>query len=901
MRKRSFGLIMALTMTVCLLTSLIPADTVLAGKAYEFEVGMEAGYHDELLAGFSAPFHFTIKNNNAENFEGKFQMIVPSYNNKNILYEEDINLVPNGEKSLDFVVGIPDHIPQVMIRITDKKGRVLTDTYKSVNVCQDKNLVRVGILSDDYTALAYMDRQPFISNSEVTTAIYQLELDTFPTNYNALDMLDVIVISDFSTDILSDEQIDALDMWINNGGFLIVGTGSTASKTLSGLNGRVFEAQISGKKSISSCLGLDVFDYERIIKITADEGFYFMDDTASFYAYTPYMDDYKNYVDNDNDGICEKGPYTIGAEFDEDLGCYVTNYGVVVSPDYAFLFEDDAYYTDPITEEIHYKYYDERFGSLPDDDDYFFSSYFYTSIISDSEARDNYCYRAYCDLYGYDPKWFVYEVMEIKDDQAVQDTFDKYWGTDYAEFVDYYLYDLDHYTNYGEDLRTDISSLKFDNDQYSPITCDMVDLSLEGEIPAMRINGMDNDNKQSFFPLVEIVPHGEGYIGLCSVDFTKNPIPRSNYSGEFFRNIIENTIGLSIYKEVNTYNNAYRYGSYGYDESDMMESIASAPRPAIAVYLGIIGIYILAMFVIYFIFRKMKKTFNLWKVYPIMAISATLVIYAFSFTTKTTRLTANTLSIYMPNGVTTREIDYSAIIIPKSKEYSINFADNTTVDKGFISDGYYGYFNQSNIDFNQYVLKYKNTADGEEVSVFNKVALQYQSIKTESVCDAKGKLDVKLGTPHVGNSGENADNIYITNNYSVEMQDIFVRYTDNIYDQTVYIDSIKPGETIRVSDGKICRYTYDASDMYYSVKMPGLRFVGFMLGDLCKPYREANSRITAIDYLFSINRNQVTDGIVISAFPKAKMGNDVFSNKKMNVNRTEVIYEKFDFDDLDVQ
>ena len=35
-------------------------------------------------------------------------------------------------------------------------------------------------------------------------------------------MLEVIVISNFSTDILTDEQIEALSLWVSRGGFLIV-------------------------------------------------------------------------------------------------------------------------------------------------------------------------------------------------------------------------------------------------------------------------------------------------------------------------------------------------------------------------------------------------------------------------------------------------------------------------------------------------------------------------------------------------------------------------------------------------------------------------------------------------------------------------------------------------------
>lgn len=911
MRKKSFGLFMAVTVTVSLLASLFPYDSVQAAKAYEFEVGMDAGYHDQVLAGCTAPFHFTIKNNNSYNFEGKFQVIVPSRDSsENILYEENITLAPNGEKSLDFNCYVPDLITQVNVRITDKKGKVLTSTLKSVNVLDKKETVRIGVLSDDYTALAYMDRQEFLSNSDITFSLYQFDIDTFPTDFNLLDMIDVIVISDFSTDILSDEQIDALDMWVNNGGFLIVGTGTTASKTLSGLNNRVFTVDTNGKESVSNCLGMDIFDYLKIYEIlNRDIGTGYRPDTNDFYAYTPYNDEYLYYVDKDGDGVHESCQYEIGTHYDSVTDSYITNFNMVVRKEYEYLFQDDAFYVDPITGEYHYKYYDERFCVLPANDYDF--DYFMGIKCSDKERTDMYCYRAYCDVYGYDPKWELFEIEQIRDVDQVEAAFDSYWGADYEEFVNHYMYCLYRYEDYYEDIRPDIYQLMSTDEVYNPITCDVLNISLENENSALRIEGLNTATGQTF-PLVEVCNHGKGFIGVSSIDFTKNPIPKASYSGQFFRNVVESTIGEIVYDEAESYTRGYSRNYYPDVEGELYSSLSSAPSPAAFVYLLLLGIYIISMFVVYFIYRKTKHTFKLWKVYSIMSLSVALVVYAFSFSTKTLKLTANTLSLYFPNGSSINEIDYSTIVVPKAKEYEVTLADKTSLNMDYLKSDYHYYGYSSSVDYDSYSMAFKNTAEGNQFTISDKVALQSQKVQTESVCNSNGSLIVSVQTPVQNGDSFDADNVFITNDFSVEMQDVFILVTTSNYGKDCYyFKSIKPGEKFKLTDGEYepglyvsSYYSDDLKDMFYEYKGRNSMFYGFLLGDLFSPYKKNKSKLDGLKFIFTNNEyNDENDypSILVTAFPKAKMGNDVFLNKKMNLNRTEIVVENVKYDTLTVK
>ncbi len=225
-----------------------------------FDVDLKAGYGNNIEIGSYAPFYVEITNN-GKDFEGSVQMIVPGRGGSNVMYEKELSLQAGGTKTVE-LVGMIDRVTrQVNIRVADNKGKVIWSSLENCTTSADLSDVNVGILSDDYSALGYMDHKTFSAHKELTTQIYELTKDSFPTDWHALDMLDVIVISDFSTDILSEEQLNALGLWVSDGGLLMVGTGSTSNKTLAALNGRFFDAEVGKLVSYETKFGLGIADY----------------------------------------------------------------------------------------------------------------------------------------------------------------------------------------------------------------------------------------------------------------------------------------------------------------------------------------------------------------------------------------------------------------------------------------------------------------------------------------------------------------------------------------------------------------------------------------------------------------------------------------------------------------
>lgn len=221
-----------------------------------FEVKLKYGYGDMLRMSCYAPFYIDVTNH-GKDFSGTVQLIIPNEGG-NTLYEKEISIPAGTTKSVAFAGEIENAIHNVNIRIGEDAEHIVWKKLFQVKVEDEREDINIGILSDDFTALGYMDRQSFPLYPSYKTRIYELNADRFPDDAHALEMLDVILVSDFSTDILTDNQIAALRLWNSDGGVLIAGTGSTYNKTLSKLNHDFFEVQPGALKKYSTKFGLSM-------------------------------------------------------------------------------------------------------------------------------------------------------------------------------------------------------------------------------------------------------------------------------------------------------------------------------------------------------------------------------------------------------------------------------------------------------------------------------------------------------------------------------------------------------------------------------------------------------------------------------------------------------------------
>lgn len=893
------------------LIAFIPLRYVEAKTTYDFEVSLNAGYGQKVLVGYGAPFEITVTNKNTSNFEGCLQLIIPGFENNNILYEEEIALGAGETKTVEIVAAVPVPAEFVNVRMTNKRGKVLWSELQKINVSKNKNDIRVGVLSDDFSALGYMDRVHFLSDNTKYTSLVELSASDFPVNYAALDMLDIILISDFSTDLLTKEQMNALNLWVKKGGILIIGTGSTANKTLSGLYGNIINEKVTSTTSKNTTLGLATETYSYLTKITtttnsysAYDGFY---DGYYYYGFYDYSDP-SLYYDFDKDGMNDM-IFGYGGNYN-DKGEYFDAYLNPVDPSNVYLFENSAFYTDA-NGAYHYKYYDERYGYVSETLDELLDSYGY---YYEEELRQH-GYVEYCNLLGFDPKWFLFDQLSPADEDELDAYFEQYFGDDYEEFLRHYGFLYLNYVNFSTDLRPDLTvdpNAVFAVDyKYMDVDCAGIDETLYRSRDEI-IEGDLSDGKT--YPLAKVMISGDGKVILCAVDFTKNPIPKYSSSGEFFRNLIEKVAGTELIAEASDYesnvSNSYFY-SYGnnYSEKKLLKSSASAPVPPMIFYVVVLLLYFVAILVAYLVCLKKKKTWNLWVIYPVSALAVAVLIFCLGFSTRVLRLNTNIITLLFPDSVSTQETDLINVTVPKAKEYIVDFSNEIEIDRGYSADGSY-FYSTSEIDYDTYSVRYRSDYDHIQSVISNKVALESQAFKGEAAYPTQGGIEVSLKSD-VQIAGKTPQNIRVTNNYSTVLEDVMVQiYTSKGFED-YYIKKLKPGESVMASDGKYIddknsTYSYLYSSYpnnlanHYSKNKSGDIAVGLLLGNLYRGFNETVKRKAVMEYIED-EYYPSADNVLVVAFPKSDIGAKVLEGKKSKTSRTEVIIINADYKDLQIK
>ena len=330
--------------------------------------------------------------------------------------------------------------------------------------------------------------------------------------------------------------------------------------------------------------------------------------------------------------------------------------------------------------------------------------------------------------------------------------------------------------------------------------------------------------------------------------------------------------------------------------------------PPVLLYVIILLLYFVAILVAYLVCLKKKKTWKLWVVYPVSALAVAVLIFCLGFSTRVLRLNTNIITLLFPDSVSTQEVDFINVTVPKAKEYVIDFTNEIEIDRNYAPDG--TYYSSSDIDYDTYAIRYRSDYDHIQSVISNKVALESQSFKGEAAYPTQGGLDVTLKTD-LSIGGKVPQNICVTNNYSTVLEDVIVQiYTSKGYED-YYIKKIKPGESVVASTGKFIDDNNNSYSYLYSTYSNKLAShynknksadiaLGLLFGNIYRGFNETIRRKSVLDYLEDEYAPD-NDHILVVAFPKSDIGAKVTEGKKSKQSRTEAIVVREDFKDLQVQ
>lgn len=225
-------IISLLLMSIIIISAMLGVSAEKAAEnSGQLEVKYDVGFNDVYKIGYSTPINVDIKNS-YKDINGQVEIRVPSSPGKYMSYVKPLSLQKGAEKLVTISVPIGnEYRSKYVINIYDGNDKIYENTITTV---ANNNITTfIGILSDDFDSLSYINSVPASTGISLITKTIKLDEKNFPEDIFTLKAFNILVINDFDTSRLSKSQYDILKQWVKNGGTLIVGTGSKYNKTLS--------------------------------------------------------------------------------------------------------------------------------------------------------------------------------------------------------------------------------------------------------------------------------------------------------------------------------------------------------------------------------------------------------------------------------------------------------------------------------------------------------------------------------------------------------------------------------------------------------------------------------------------------------------------------------------------
>lgn len=223
-----------LLVALSIVSSWAAAETSLPSVPLEnSSVAMDVtyGYDNTAKGGRYIPVTVSLNNTEETAFYGQLQVL--SMESDYDIYRYDYPVTVDGgafeEKLLDIPLG--NRIDQLFVNLVDSEGNQILHKRIKLNINSEIPELFVGVLSDTPEKLQYLNGVG-VDYSRLRTRTFMLDEETFPSDEIRLNLVDVLLISNYRIRDLSERQSQALVEWVRSGGTMILGTGARVDDTL---------------------------------------------------------------------------------------------------------------------------------------------------------------------------------------------------------------------------------------------------------------------------------------------------------------------------------------------------------------------------------------------------------------------------------------------------------------------------------------------------------------------------------------------------------------------------------------------------------------------------------------------------------------------------------------------
>ncbi len=203
------------------------------GNGREQGIAMEVvyGYDNHAKGGCYIPIRIELMNEDVQAFQGELQILTMESDYDIYRYDYPVEIPARGQTSPYMYIPVGNRTDQMFVSLVDEAGQKISHKRLKLNFSLEVPELFIGILSDTPEKLQAWDGVG-VDYGMLRTRTVNFSTETFPEEEMGLDMIDVLLISNYRIRDLSEKQSRVLIEWVRGGGTMILGGGMRVDDTL---------------------------------------------------------------------------------------------------------------------------------------------------------------------------------------------------------------------------------------------------------------------------------------------------------------------------------------------------------------------------------------------------------------------------------------------------------------------------------------------------------------------------------------------------------------------------------------------------------------------------------------------------------------------------------------------
>lgn len=235
-RQRVFPAVFFIFLAVLSLLCMGKSGTVFAASGQaevrlSVEMDVSYGFGDTAKGDRYLPIRVMLDNLADSDFNGTVEILTTESSMEVYRYDYSVELKPLEKREELYYIPLGVRSDQLFVTLRGTNGAELVRKRLKLNISKEVSDVFVGVLSKTPEELSFLN-EVGIRYGSIRTKVVNLNKNNVPEDAKGLDQLDLLIVTDYDLNELSDIQQNAIMSWAEGGGTILFGGGDKFKESM---------------------------------------------------------------------------------------------------------------------------------------------------------------------------------------------------------------------------------------------------------------------------------------------------------------------------------------------------------------------------------------------------------------------------------------------------------------------------------------------------------------------------------------------------------------------------------------------------------------------------------------------------------------------------------------------